>query len=58
MSRPYIARYKERKIELKAESAYGAQCDAARLFKISHKKAWEISIVLADIPTREIAALY
>jgi hypothetical protein len=43
----YIALYKNKRIELEAETAYAAQQKAAEIFKT--KKGWEIAIVLAEV---------
>jgi len=43
----YIAFYKSKKIEVKAESSFAAQRLAAGL--LGAKKPWDVTIVLADV---------
>lgn len=42
----YIAFYKEKKIEIFAETSYKAQLEAARLLNV--KKSYEVTVVLAE----------
>lgn len=46
--RTYHAFYRGKSYELQAESSYAAQQAAAKFFKA--KKAYEVAIVLADVP--------
>jgi hypothetical protein len=48
--RTYHAFYKGKKHELQAESSYAAQQAAAKYFKA--KKAYDVAIVLADVPVQ------
>ena len=42
----YIAFYKGKQIEVRADTAYDAQCRAAALFKA--RKTYEVTVVLAE----------
>lgn len=44
----YIAFYKGRQIEVKADTSYKAQLKAAELFKA--RKSYEVTVVLAETP--------
>lgn len=46
--RKYVAFYKGKQVEVEAESSYEAQQKAAKELKA--KKAYEVAIVLADVP--------
>jgi len=46
--REYIAFYKNKKIEVSAETIYSAQCKAAEIFKA--KKSYDVNVVLCDVP--------
>lgn len=46
--RKYKAFYKGKTYDLEAESSYAAQQAAAKYFKA--KKAYEVTVVLADVP--------
>jgi hypothetical protein len=48
----YQAFYKGKKIEVQAESQYGAQKIAAEKFGV--KKVWDVAIVLVAVQGREI----
>jgi hypothetical protein len=45
--RPYVAFYRNRRIEVFAETSYAAQLKAASIFKA--KKSYEVTVVLADV---------
>lgn len=45
----YIIFYRQKKLEVEAESSLGAQLIAAKHFKCE-KKPWEMAVVLADNP--------
>ena len=47
----YICFYKNKKIEVRALRSFDAQEIAAKLFKA--KKSWEVTVVLAELPTCE-----
>ena len=44
----YIAFYKEKQIEVYAETSYKAQTEAARILKVSSKKQYLINVHLAE----------
>lgn len=46
--RDYVAFYRGRKLEFKAESMLAAQTHAAKEF--GARKNWEVAVVLADVP--------
>lgn len=46
--RPYVAFYRDKRHELYAESSLQAQRRAAKFFRA--KKAWDVTVVLADKP--------
>lgn len=46
-TRPYIAFYRGKQIEIHANSSYEAQQKAAKEFKA--KKAYDITVMLADV---------
>lgn len=46
--RDYVAFYRGKRVELKANSSYEAQQTAAKLLKA--KKSYDVAIVLADVP--------
>lgn len=47
--RPYIAFYKDKKVEVYATSSYAAQVAAAKLLKVSEKNRYQVSVMLADV---------
>ena len=49
MTRPYIAFYGSKKIEIHATSSYAAQQEAAKQLKVPEKKRHQITVKLADI---------
>jgi len=48
----YIAFYKNKKIEVFAESSYAAQVKAAEIVKA--KKSYQVTVVLAEIGGKQI----
>lgn len=46
-TRPYMAVYKGKRIEVQATSSYEAQLQAAKLFKA--KKSYEVDVYLLDV---------
>jgi len=51
--RTYKAFYRGKTVTVIAETSYAAQQEAATFFKA--KKAWEVAIVLADVPVDCVA---
>lgn len=49
MTRPYIAFYNNKKIEVHATSSYIAQQEAAKQLKVPEKKRYQVKVMLADI---------
>ena len=47
--RPYICFYNGKKIEVRAESSFAAQKEAARILKVSEKNRYKITPMLADV---------
>ena len=48
----YIAIYKDKKIEVYAESSYKAQLKAAQIFKA--KKSYEVDVYLCELNGKEV----
>ena len=48
----YIAMYKDKKIEVYAESSYQAQLKAAQIFKA--KKSYEVDVYLCEVEGKEV----
>ena len=48
----YIAFYKGKRIEVRADTAYDAQCRAAALLKA--RKAYEVTVVLAEKDDQQV----
>lgn len=48
----YIAYYKNKKIEIYADSSYAAQKKAAEIFKA--KKSWEVDVYLCEKDGKQI----
>lgn len=46
--RKYLVIHRNKSKEIQAKTAYEAQKKGAELFKV--KKAWNVSVVLADVP--------
>jgi len=45
--RPYIALYRNKRVEVYAESSYKAQQEAAKLLKA--RKRYDVTVMLADV---------
>lgn len=44
----YICHYKGKRIEVCADTAYAAQLEAARQFKVKANKSYQVAVVLAE----------
>ena len=44
----YIAYYKGKKIEVRADTAYKAQLEAAKQFGVRAQDSWKVTVVLAE----------
>lgn len=51
----YIAFYKDKQLEVRADTSYQAQKQAAKLFKA--RKAYEVTVVLAESGNEQIVHL-
>jgi tRNA(Ile2) C34 agmatinyltransferase TiaS len=48
--RDYVCFFRQKRIELQAESSYAAQLAAAKVFKVKGLRCTSIAVVLADVP--------
>jgi nucleotide-binding universal stress UspA family protein len=49
----YICFYKDKRVEVHADSAYAAQCAVAKALRVSDKNRWKITVCLAERSTGE-----
>ncbi len=50
----YVAFYKGKRIEVEACSAYRAQLIAAKIFKVKPNKAYQVTVVLAEVGGKQV----
>jgi len=50
----YLAFYNGKQIEVLATSSYAAQTEAARVFKVSSKNQYKVTVALAEVNGEQI----
>ncbi len=50
----YVAFYKGKRIEVYADTSYKAQQKAAEIFKVKPNKAYQVTVVLAEVDGKQV----
>lgn len=53
----YVAFYKNKRVEVYADTLYQAKVKAQKLLKVSDNQAWKIAVVLAEKDGEEVTHL-